>query len=110
MAILSKVSKPAMNPHWQVVKTLAIAGAASIEGTTLCTGSGAQAITLADGSYNGQMAIVVNTGGGGAKTVTPASALGASSSAVANTKAIMFVWTDDGTTNGWAAIGANGLS
>ena len=110
MAILDKVSKPAIHPHWQVVKTQATAGACSIEGVTLCTGSGGQAMTLADGSYNGQMAVVVNTGGGGAKTVTPASALGASSTAIANNKAVMFVWTDDATTNGWAAIGANGLS
>ena len=110
MAILAKVSKPALTPHCAVVKDLPSGGAASVEGITLLSEAGTTAVTLADGSYNGQMAIVVNTGGGGAKTVTPASAIGASSTAVANSKAVMFVWTDDGTTSGWAAIGANGLS
>ena len=110
MAILGKVSKPALTPHWQVVKTQATAGAASVEGVTLCTGSGAQAITLADGSYNGQMALVCNTGAGGAKTVTPASALGDASAAIANGKSCMFVWADDGTTSGWACVGNEGLT
>lgn len=107
MAILEKVSKPALTPHWQVVKTLAIAGAASVEGTTLCSGSGGQAITLADGSYNGQMALICNTGGGGAKTVTPANMLGLSSAAIANTKSCLFIWVDDGSSAGWSAIGIN---
>ena len=110
MAILGKVSKPAVHPHWQVVKTLATAGAASVEGTTLCTEAGTTAVTLADGSYNGQMALICNTGGSGAKTVTPASALGASSVAIANTKSCMFVWVDDGTTSGWACVGNEGLT
>ena len=110
MAVLAKVSKPALSPHWQVVKTQATAGAASVEGITLCTGSGAQAITLANGSYNGQMAIVCNTGGGGAKTVTPTSALGDASAAIANGKSCMFVWANDGTTSGWACVGNEGLT
>ena len=110
MAILAKVSRPATTPHWQVVKTQASAGACSVEGTTLCTGSGAEAMTLADGSYNGQQALVCNTGGGGAKTVTPASALGASSVAIANNKSCLFVWVDDATTSGWACVGNEGLT
>tara|TARA_R100000808_G_scaffold18495_1_gene40530 strand:- start:63 stop:389 length:327 start_codon:yes stop_codon:yes gene_type:complete len=107
MAILAKVSKPAVHPHWQVVKSQATAGACSVEGTTLCTGSGAQAMTLADGSYNGQMALIVNSGGGGNKTVTPATMIGLSSVAIANTKACLFTWVDDGTTSGWVAVGIN---
>ena len=110
MAILAKASRPATTPHWQVVKTLAEAGAASVEGTTLCTGSGAEAVTLADGSYNGQMALICNTGAGGAKTVTPASALGDASAAIANGKSCMFVWVDDATTSGWACVGNEGLT
>ena len=107
MAILGKVSKPALTPHWQVVKTQATAGACSVEGVTLCSGSGAHAMTLADGSYNGQMALIINTGGGGAKTVTPANMLGLSSVGIANTKSCLFVWVDDGTSAGWSAIGIN---
>jgi len=110
MAILAKVSKPALSPHWQVVKSIAIAGAASVEGITLCTGSGAQAVTLADGSYNGQMALICNTGAGGAKTVTPASALGDATIAINNGKSCMFVWADDATTSGWACVGNEGLT
>ena len=109
MAILAKVSKPALSAHWQVAKTLATAGAASVEGVTLCTESGTTAVTLAVGSYNGQMALICNTGGSGAKTVTPASALGDSTVAIANGKSCMFVWTDDGTTSGWACVGNSGL-
>ena len=107
MAILSKVSKPALSPHWQVVKTLAAAGAASVEGTTLLTEAGTGAITLADGSYNGQMALLVNNGGSGTKAVTPASAIGLSSVSIVNTKSCLFIWVDDGTTTGWVAIGIN---
>ena len=108
MAILSKVSKPALSPQWQVVKTQATAGACSIEGTTLCSGSGAQAMTLADGSYNGQMALIINSGGGGAKTVTPATIIGGYTSvAVANNKACIFIWVDDATSSGWSAVGVN---
>ena len=62
-------------------------------------------MTLADGSYNGQMALVVNSGGGGAKTVTPASIIdGSTSTAVLNNRCAAFIWVDDGSSNGWAAV------
>jgi|TARA_R100001530_G_C4276381_1_gene144408 hypothetical protein len=105
MAILGKVSRPAITPHWQVVKVQATAGACSVEGTTLCSGSGAHAMTLADGSYNGQMALIVNSGAGGAKTVTPATILdGSASTAVLNNRCALFIWVDDKTNKGWAAV------
>ena len=107
MAILSKVKKPALSPQWQVVKTLAAAGAASVEGVTLLTEAGTGAITLADGSYNGQMALLVNSGASGNKVVTPATMLGLSSVTLVNTKSCLFIWTDDGTTKGWVAVGVN---
>ena len=107
MAVLAKVSKPAIGPQWNVVKTQATAGACSVEGITICSGSGGQAMTLADGSYNGQMALIINTGGGGAKTVTPTNQLGLSSVGIANTKACLFTWVDDGTSTGWVAVGVN---
>ena len=107
MGGLAKVSKPALSPHWQVVKTQATAGACSVEGITLCSGSGAQAMTLADGSYNGQMALIINTGGSGNKTVTPSNMLGLSSVAIANTKSCLFIWVDDGTSAGWSAVGVD---
>jgi hypothetical protein len=110
MAVLAKVNKPALSPHWQVVKTLSTAGGASVEGITLCTESGTTAVTLADGSYNGQMALVCNTGLGGLKTVTPVSALGDAAVAIHNGKSCMFVWADDGTTSGWACVGNEGLT
>jgi hypothetical protein len=107
MAILAKVSKPALTPHWQVVKDLPSGGAASVEGVTLLSEAGTTAVTLADGSYNGQMALLINSGASGAKTVTPANMLGLSSVAIANTKSCLFVWVDDGTSTGWAAVGVN---
>lgn len=107
MAILAKVSKPALTPHWQVVKDLPSGGAASVEGITLLSEAGTTAVTLADGSYNGQMALLINSGASGAKTVTPANQLGLSSVAIANTKSCLFVWVDDGTSTGWAAVGVN---
>ncbi len=108
MAILSKISKPALSPQWQVVKTQATAGACSAEGTTLCSGSGAQSMTMGNGSYNGQMAIVINSGAGGAKTVTPDTIIGGYTNvAIANNKACIFVWVDDGTSSGWSAVGVN---
>jgi hypothetical protein len=107
MAVLAKVSKPAIGPQWNVIKDLPSGGAASVEGVTLLSEAGTTAVTLADGSYNGQMALLVNNGASGAKTVTPANQLGLSSVAIANTKSCLFVWVDDGTSAGWAAVGVN---
>ena len=107
MAILAKVSKPALTPHWAVVKDLPSGGAASVEGITLLSEAGTTAVTLADGSYNGQMALLVNSGASGNKAVTPANQLGLSSVTIANTKSCLFVWVDDGTSTGWAAVGVN---
>ena len=107
MAILGKVSKPALTPHWQVVKDLPSGGAASVEGVTLLSEAGSTAVTLADGSYNGQMALLINSGASGNKAVTPANMLGLSSVTIVNTKSCLFVWVDDGTSTGWAAVGVN---
>ena len=107
MAILAKVSKPALTPHWQVVKDLPSGGAASVEGVTLLSEAGSTAVTLADGSYNGQMALLINSGASGNKAVTPANMLGLASVTIVNTKSCLFVWVDDGTSTGWAAVGVN---
>ena len=105
MAVLAKASRPAISSQWQVVKTQATAGACSVEGITLCSGSGAHAMTLADGSYNGQMALVINSGAGGAKTVTPATIVdGSTSTAVLNNRCGLFIWVNDGSSSGWAAV------
>ena len=107
MAVLAKVSKPAIGPQWNVIKDLPSGGAASVEGVTLLSEAGSTAVTLADGSYNGQMALLVNSGASGNKAVTPANQLGLSSVTIVNTKSCLFVWVDDGTSTGWAAVGVN---
>jgi hypothetical protein len=106
MAITNKVSKPALSPEWQVAATdLSGDGAAGTSGITLCSKAGAQAVSLADGAYNGQMAIII-ANGTGANTVTPASILGNSATTVVDTKETgVFVWYSDGGSNeGWACV------
>lgn len=105
MAIEKKVSEPAISPEWQVdITDLAGDGDAGTSGITLCSKAGAQAVALADGHYNGQMAIIVANGTGD-NTVTPASILGNSATTVVASKQTgIFVWYSDGTTKGWACI------
>ena len=105
MAIEKKVSKPAISPEWQVdITNLTGDGDAGTSGITLCSKTGVQAVGLADGHYNGQMAIVIANGTGD-KTVTPTSILGNSTATVVESKqAAIFVWYSDGSTKGWACI------
>jgi len=105
MAISQKVSKPALSPQWQAAVTnLTGDGAAGAEGITLCSKAGVQAVSIPDGSYNGQMiAIIAN--GTGTKTVTPDSILGTGATFEVLAKACgLFVWYSDGTNEGWACV------
>ena len=107
MAVLAKVQKPAIGPQWNVIKDLPSGGAASVEGVTLLSEAGTTAVTLADGSYNGQMALIVNSGASGNKVVTPVSMLGLTAVTLVTLKSCLFTWVDDGTSAGWAAVGVN---
>ena len=106
MAITDKHVKPAISPEWQNAINVANAstGTVATAGFTSCTHNGTQALSLADGHYNGQMAVVYAATAHN-KTITPASILGNSSATVIPSKACaIFVWYDDGSTKGWAHI------
>ena len=106
MAIIDKHVKPALSPEWQSDVTVASAstGAVGTTGFTSCTYAGTQALTLADGHYNGQM-VVVYAATAHTKTVTPASILGNSSALpILSKSCVIFIWYNDGTTSGWAMV------
>ena len=110
MAITNKVSKPAVSPEWQAsITALAADGAAGAVGITMCTKAAAQAVSIPDGHYNGQMCIVIRNAAANNATVTPDSPLGSTiaSYAVVPQACALFVWYSDGTTEGWACMNGN---
>lgn len=84
------------------------AGAASVtEKTTLVTTTGADAVTLADGVYVGQIKVIILVVDGGTMTLTPANALGWTTCTFADAgDSITLQWT----AGGWALIGQGGLT
>ena len=106
MAISQKVSKPALSPEWQNAITVcdSATDAAGTSGFTSCIAGEAGAISLADGHYNGQMAVIY-AADANTYTVTPDNILGNSSATALVSKSCgIFIWYDDGTTSGWACI------
>ena len=106
MAITTKVSKPALSPEWQNAITVcdSATDVAGTSGLTSCIAGEAGAISLPDGHYNGQMAVIY-AADAYSYTVTPANILGNSTATVIPSKACgIFIWYNDGTTSGWACI------
>lgn len=92
------------------VQTIAVAGAVDVlNRITLAESAGAaQAMTMADGLYIGQMKTVVHDVDGGSLVLTPATALGFTTATFTTVgETATFMWTG---ALGWAIVGFGGKS
>lgn len=106
--LVNMTSNGTVVSHETSTQALSGAGAADVvTRTTHHTSTGADAVTLADGLYVGQIKVYILIVDGGTSVVTPANALGWTTLTCADAgDSATLQWT----TGGWALIGQGGLT